>query len=403
MSIPCYSFYSYKGGSGRSTVLMNTVKYLADKLCASPMHPILVVDADLESAGLTYLFDCERRFIGVTTKCINTCRVLFSSITEYYPQEVLKYIFGNDEMEKRDVDNSLIDLLNEFIAREEDKISRNDFEGVGLCESEWEIFSEVVEECKSGESSDKMNRIYEVDKLCKKIKNENNPNVKTKIIINSIPSTRFCDISDKIGKDAWTVRFLGIDTANPETLGNIQNIDHQTIIDSLLERCELNNYAAIVFDSGSGSQSSSHVLHTFSNVIVYCMRPSNQFIEGTKMQLGNYEKELLNIKKTISMNEESKPVIIFPNAVPKINESNSRIAEISKRQFDRIIHISDSLFPVIVDNYFCNYNNCLKEVEIFKWEELNLSKLKDDEITFDDERNARSVYEELAQRIIKNT
>ena len=47
----CYTFYSYKGGSGRTTTLLNTTKHLIDKMGASPQKPILLVDSDLESAG----------------------------------------------------------------------------------------------------------------------------------------------------------------------------------------------------------------------------------------------------------------------------------------------------------------------------------------------------------------
>ena len=70
--VQCYTFYSYKGGSGRSTTLLNTVKCLIKDLDADPEHPILVVDADLESAGLTYYFGFQDKFKGT----LNTGSVL---------------------------------------------------------------------------------------------------------------------------------------------------------------------------------------------------------------------------------------------------------------------------------------------------------------------------------------
>lgn len=49
------SFFSYKGGAGRSSIAYNVIPFLADKLNATPEHPIILVDMDIDSAGLTYL------------------------------------------------------------------------------------------------------------------------------------------------------------------------------------------------------------------------------------------------------------------------------------------------------------------------------------------------------------
>ncbi|MBO4983101.1 MAG: hypothetical protein J6D23_03500 [Clostridia bacterium] len=49
------SYFSYKGGAGRSSIAYNTIPYLAKKLNATPKRPILVFDLDLDSAGLTFL------------------------------------------------------------------------------------------------------------------------------------------------------------------------------------------------------------------------------------------------------------------------------------------------------------------------------------------------------------
>ena len=54
------SYFSYKGGAGRSSVAFNTIPYLVKKLNATPKHPILVFDLDLDSAGLTFLFKKTR-------------------------------------------------------------------------------------------------------------------------------------------------------------------------------------------------------------------------------------------------------------------------------------------------------------------------------------------------------
>lgn len=53
------SFFSYKGGSGRSSALVNTVPFIARELKANSVHPIILVDMDMDSTGLTYLLHQE--------------------------------------------------------------------------------------------------------------------------------------------------------------------------------------------------------------------------------------------------------------------------------------------------------------------------------------------------------
>ncbi len=63
------AFYSYKGGSGRSTACVNFIYFFAKKVNATPQNPIVVVDCDIDSAGLTYLFQrkCQARDKFVST------------------------------------------------------------------------------------------------------------------------------------------------------------------------------------------------------------------------------------------------------------------------------------------------------------------------------------------------
>ncbi|MCH5350571.1 MAG: ParA family protein [Clostridiales bacterium] len=53
------SFFSYKGGAGRSTLAINVVPYLADKLGATPETPLILVDMDIDSCGITFYFDIQ--------------------------------------------------------------------------------------------------------------------------------------------------------------------------------------------------------------------------------------------------------------------------------------------------------------------------------------------------------
>lgn len=58
------SFYSYKGGAGRSSTTLNTLPYLVQSMHATSNAPILVLDMDLDSAGMTYLLGLDVHFKG---------------------------------------------------------------------------------------------------------------------------------------------------------------------------------------------------------------------------------------------------------------------------------------------------------------------------------------------------
>lgn len=51
------SCFSYKGGAGRSTLAYNVIPFLADALGASAEHPLVLVDMDIDSCGLTFLYN----------------------------------------------------------------------------------------------------------------------------------------------------------------------------------------------------------------------------------------------------------------------------------------------------------------------------------------------------------
>lgn len=53
------SCFSYKGGAGRSTLALNVIPFLAERLNATPEEPLIVVDMDIDSCGLTYLYELQ--------------------------------------------------------------------------------------------------------------------------------------------------------------------------------------------------------------------------------------------------------------------------------------------------------------------------------------------------------
>lgn len=54
------TFNSYKGGACRTTTCYNALPYLANKLGATSKQPILVFDIDLDSMGLTSIFNADK-------------------------------------------------------------------------------------------------------------------------------------------------------------------------------------------------------------------------------------------------------------------------------------------------------------------------------------------------------
>ena len=92
-----YTFYSYKGGSGRTTTLLNTTKHLIDEMGASPKKPILLIDSDLESAGLTYFFNMQDKFTDLFQKSFHACKIINDG--EFLSRN--KGVFGDENDENR--------------------------------------------------------------------------------------------------------------------------------------------------------------------------------------------------------------------------------------------------------------------------------------------------------------
>lgn len=64
MAATFVTFFSYKGGAGRSTTCLNTLPLLAEECGAITSAPILLLDMDIESAGMTYLLGMQDEFKG---------------------------------------------------------------------------------------------------------------------------------------------------------------------------------------------------------------------------------------------------------------------------------------------------------------------------------------------------
>ncbi len=58
------SFFSYKGGAGRSTLAFNVIPILANEYFKpTSLHPMIVVDTDVDSCGMSYLVKVDKKDI----------------------------------------------------------------------------------------------------------------------------------------------------------------------------------------------------------------------------------------------------------------------------------------------------------------------------------------------------
>ena len=407
----CFSFYSYKGGSGRSTTAINTVKHLAVEMKASPEHPILLVDADLESAGLTYFFDCEKKFsdeFGAlhTHKLLAEPQLYFESQQkrQRFFGTPLTRVLGDSDIMMGKIVKVCTDDAKELFADIQLSVEQTRFLEI-ILDSHIEFDSKK----STYEMDDKSRRIYKMFNnflaFAKKLRNiqedaqTEKAARKTALLSMYLPAAQFVDVSHFFGVEAGTIRFVGADVHYQGE--QVARGGTDGAIDYLVDTVSDFGYRAVVFDSSAGSQSTAHALHSASDVLVYCMRPTRQFISGTRTQLFNYAPLM-----------DGKRVIVLPTAV----SLNQRIACLREDSFQGIQSaIKHSKF---VDGYFCEYDKALCEVELFKWHEQILGaidchemsdaarKISDQyasELTMDDDaKRAYNTYRELAARLVFN-
>jgi len=117
-NIPIISFYSYKGGSGRSVCVANTAGYVAELLGASSETPLLLVDMDIDSAGLTNVLSNANEF---AESGVNIQSLLREDLTLLSDIEIKKFKKGLVAVEKK--------VINESAAEGSVVLLGNTFEG----------------------------------------------------------------------------------------------------------------------------------------------------------------------------------------------------------------------------------------------------------------------------------
>ena len=405
----CFTFYSYKGGSGRTTAAINTTHHLIKEYNASKNNPILLVDADLESAGLTFFFNLEKKFTDKFDSSIHTTKIFTSATDALSGQsgDQLFEIHPNSEAFIAN-NNSLIAKLSAIFPDVDIKSALN---GIKLCHSEADILKNIAEVTAStspalASKREYIKKFHNLTSIIYQLvrhelsKNELDSDKvdmeKTKLVRDFLPAVSFVDVSSFFGAEEGTVKFLGADVHYQ----GAQVLKGENIVDAIEDLrylCNDKNYSAIVFDSGAGSQSSADAFHRLSDIIVYCMRPTKQFRQGTASNLANYQRTLELTKSEKELDEDAKLIILLPTAVPNSESAKAK----AENAFHDIRASILNAYPQLIDGTFCTFDTALNEVESFKWEERILTEETVKGIP--DEEKAYGVYKALASKMIELT
>jgi cellulose biosynthesis protein BcsQ len=279
------SMYSFKGGAGRTVCAANLAKPFAENLGATAQQPIVLLDMDVDSAGLTVLLEKHTHFENARYTCS-------------------KLLTGE----------------------------------VDLCDQEQ---------------------------------------------IDGIFAQGMVDVSDQLGAEKGTIRFLGTEIVGRRETTYISQKAAERMLD-FLDCCAKRRISGVLIDSASGRQETALVCHSIADVIVYCCRLSRQFIYGTSEQLKRHVE---------FCREETRPlpaIVLLPVAVPEAKESlepirNQRIIELLKIERDLPQEMNFRVFE-----------SGIGEVQSFKWIESILHVRAD---LSPDETDALQAYLQVAHEI----
>jgi len=300
------SFFSYKGGAGRSTLAYNVIPLLAaNHIRPTSESPMIVIDTDVDSCGMSYLLRAEDKVTD--TNCLQY--LLHNGIeTKKYPSisehPFLSQLIPVGNAYGYPVNDAIL-LLPAMDNKNIDKDSKSNY-------------------------SDANNSFYE----------------KLESFIN------VCD------------RFFDI--------------------------------PAIVLDSSVGNTATANISNYAANVVVCCMRPTIQFVNGTRRFFTAVEDG----DKSIG---EEKTVIFVPNVIPKYSTTINGVTypgyAIDKisGNFESSFGGSDLRHKYILD-MLDREEFGIPAVDRFMWQEDQLYSIEKDKL-MDDEKEALERYKKLARII----
>jgi hypothetical protein len=340
------SFYSYKGGAGRSTTSWNTIQRLVENPLIKPTikEPFVIVDTDTESAGSTFLYRAEDIFLR------NRMKPSIQKRIKGGENEYCDYSDASEE-EKREFFMDMHPIGTYFgLPEEQDEAVL--FIGADLDKSSKEDMPDIDKDKKNG---------------------------------------------------GWMIK-------------NFNNITRA---------CKHCGAKALFFDTPSGTQNLARLSIQESKIIVCCMRPTNQFREGTKRQLINFisDQKIAGKRKYILT-----PTVICADPGQRFTFSGKKQDYPQKAKEDIEIAFgtekmqeNDNFKQAFKDNVILDMleptpdnikeypgsesedNDTvfgIPEIKRFKWFETCLGRLSEDELTPNDKMAVRR-YEYLARTILK--
>ena len=119
-------------------------------------------------------------------------------------------------------------------------------------------------------------------------------------------------MGDRFGYDKDAILFLAAkDVKNVEDRGNYNaaNNPFEDKLRDFLECCDYYNVAAVIMDAAVGNNATANATNQVSNIVVCCMRPTIQFVNGTV--------RFLRILETGGSFDGRKKIIAVPNVIPQ--------------------------------------------------------------------------------------
>jgi cellulose biosynthesis protein BcsQ len=339
------SFYSYKGGAGRSTTSWNTIQRLIAPMDPDAKHPFVIVDTDTESAGSTFLYEAEDFFLDGPQSQYQSVQRRMTDKTEY--------LFRNDS-DKEKFFKGMLPIGKKYFGAKDDNavlliganINKNEFDSTGT----------------TAAAQDQINNFRKnIVTACKACG--------AKALFFDTPSgTQF------LARKSIELSEIIVCCMRPTT--QFRKGTKRQLIDFIKEDLE-------------GDYEKKYIL----TPTVVCLDPDQEFKMGGEKEPRKYPKyaktEIEREFETVRKDEEEKVKQAFINNVLKdmLKETPSSIKE--KTEFN-VKDDNDLVFGI-------------PEIKRFKWFEMYLAQIAEEggELT-DNDKIAINRYEYLAQTILKH-
>jgi cellulose biosynthesis protein BcsQ len=362
------TFYSFKGGAGRSLTTINTLAASVKMKNITPENPILLIDMDVDSAGISYLCGAQDRInrTSLTSKSILTNEIDFSGRNQ------LKEVPRLFRETRSAIPDSLISELKNhgYTKQITDWLSNKEWY------DELQIF--LQNNYKDDNLRMALNSSKSITEFMYKIETRSDWNC-------------LMDISFIVGaKEPESVLFLGADIL----CGIAFTYDTTVYQDALMRflgQCRNRNFHSVFIDSASGRQTIAQVAHNVSDKLIVCLRMTTQFQEGT-----------FNYLEFSCKKESDRDIIILPVAVPQNDLKRIKNAKLEMQiKWDYLLksEININKKRLIKDMLD---NGGIPEVEAFKWKEQVLLIKSNDELC-EDEKKAIRAFDSLCSILEEHT